>query len=188
MKEQLMYFCDMLCGHFDNSVQLENLKKEHAVPEGFPLAEHVNTICNGNIDHLPHDFDGIFVLEESYYHVDGRVNSMPHLFLFTMEQEDIVLDSYEIPDGYTKETFCASALGRLDYNLLSRSGKFTPVHYKKSDNDGSYTCHGKSMFSPVLCFTLTEKISPEVLSVSEIFEVNGKRTFGYDIPIEYRRI
>jgi len=27
-----------------------------------------------------------------------------------------------------------------------------------------------------------------VLEVSETFEVNGKRTFGYDLPLEYRRV
>ena len=36
------------------------------------------------------------------------------------------------------------------------------------------------MFSPVLKFTLFERFSEEYLEVSEIMEVNGKKTFGYD--------
>jgi len=44
-----------------------------------------------------------------------------------------------------------------------------------------------SMFSPVLKFTLYERFSQESLEVAETMEVNGKRTFGYDVPIVYRR-
>ena len=44
------------------------------------------------------------------------------------------------------------------------------------------------MFSPVLKFTLFERFSAEWLEVSESMEVNGKRTFGYDEPIIYKRI
>lgn len=44
------------------------------------------------------------------------------------------------------------------------------------------------MFTPVMKFTLFERFSEEVLEVTETIEVNGKRTFGYDLPLEYRRI
>lgn len=44
------------------------------------------------------------------------------------------------------------------------------------------------MFSPVLKFTLFERFSNEGLEVSESMEVNGKRTFGYDVPILYHRV
>lgn len=43
------------------------------------------------------------------------------------------------------------------------------------------------MFSPVLKFTLFERFSNDMLEVSESMEVNGKRTFGYDEPIIYKR-
>lgn len=186
MNQELMDFCKLLEGTFDNSMQKKELSETGALPPGFPLAKHINTICNENIDHLPDDFEGIFILEESYYELEDRTNILPHLFLFTAEPEGIMLDSYEMPAGYTKETFCAKNLGRLDYRSLVRSGKFTPMYYKKSGD--TYSGHSVSMFSPVLRFSLTEQLNPRVLSVSEIFEVNGRRTFGYDIPIEYRRI
>ena len=44
-----------------------------------------------------------------------------------------------------------------------------------------------SMFSPVLKFTLAQRIGPEGLEVSETMEMNGRRTFGWDRPILYRR-
>ena len=43
------------------------------------------------------------------------------------------------------------------------------------------------MFTPALKFTLFERFSSEGLEVSETMEMNGKRTFGYDVPILYRR-
>lgn len=84
---------------------------------------------------------------------------MPHLFLFTQENEAIWLTSYEIPSGYDKTTFTYAQLESIDYANLKRSEKFT----------------------------LFERFSEEKLEVSEIMEVNGKRTLGYDEPIIYKR-
>ena len=109
----LKEFTAMLCGSFDNSVQLERFAAQGIT--GYPEAHHVNTRINDHIDHLPEDFAGEFVLEESYYTVGGRTNAMPHLFLFTEEGDCVKLTSYEMPEGYTKDTFTASGLGRLDY-------------------------------------------------------------------------
>ena len=44
------------------------------------------------------------------------------------------------------------------------------------------------MFSPVLKFTLLERFSKECLEVTETMEVNGRKTFGYDEPIIYKRV
>ena len=66
----------------------------------------MNTVLNDRIDGLPEDFNGVFMLEESDYTVNGRTNPMPHLFLFTLEPDGRVkLTSYDMPAGYTKETF-----------------------------------------------------------------------------------
>lgn len=112
----LKEFTAMLCGSFDNSVQLERFAAQGIT--GYPEARHVNTRINDHIDHLPEDFAGEFVLEESYYTVGGRTNAMPHLFLFTEEGDCVKLTSYEMPEGYTKDTFTAAGLGRLDYRTL----------------------------------------------------------------------
>lgn len=58
-------FLRLLCGRFDNTRQLEELRRSGS--PALPLAEHVNTVCNDKIDGLPADFAGAFVLEESYY-------------------------------------------------------------------------------------------------------------------------
>ena len=126
----LKEFTAMLCGSFDNSVQLERFAAQGIT--GYPEARHVNTRINDHIDHLPEDFAGEFVLEESYYTVGGRTNAMPHLFLFTEEGDCVKLTSYEMPEGYTKDTFTAAGLGRLDYRTLRPSATFTPALYRKN--------------------------------------------------------
>ena len=39
-----------------------------------------------------------------------------------------------------------------------------------------------------MTFKLWEKFSDSCLEVSESMEANGKRTFGYDAPIIYKRV
>lgn len=173
----------LLTGHFDNQAQFQ--EKEQA-GENFPYARHVNTVCNENITNLPADFAGLFVVEESYYTVGGSTHASPHLFLFTQEGEGVKLTSYEVPQGYDKNTFTYEQLGEVDYAQLKVSEKFTPAIYQK--RDGVWEGGSVSMFSPVLKFTLFERFSPEVLEVTEHMEVNGKRTFGYDEPILYKRV
>ena len=119
----------------------------------FPYAQHVNTVCNDKIKNIPNDFNGIFIVEESYYETDGRRHASPHLFLITDSNDGIMLSSYEIPEGEDKNTL-------------------------------SYVSH----FTPVMIFCLWEKFSEECLEVSESMEVNGKKTFGYDEPIIYKRV
>ena len=177
-------FMELLEGHFDNSEQYERLKADGV---DFPYAKHVNTICNDRIDHLPEGFEGYFLLEESYYTQHGSTHASPHLFLFTEEAEGAIkLTSYNMPEGYTNDSFNIESLGRLDYEALTPSSKFTPALYRKKD--GVWEGGSVSMFSPVLKFTLHERFSEDCLEVNESMEVNGKRTFGFDQPIIYKRI
>ena len=181
---QLQEFVSLLAGTFDNRVQLADFEARGVT--GYPAARHVNTFHNDRIDGLPEDFNGVFMLEESDYTVNGRTNPMPHLFLFTLESDGRVkLTSYDMPAGYTKETFRAESLGRLRYQDLTPSAKFTPALYEKKD--GGWEGGSESMFTPVLKFKLWERFTSDVLVVSESMEMNGKRTFGYDQPLEYRR-
>lgn len=72
---RLQQFVELLTGSFDNREQYEQMQKEGN--QTFPLARHVNTACNDKITGLPQDFDGVFVLEESYYNVGERTNALP---------------------------------------------------------------------------------------------------------------
>ena len=161
-------FIGMMTGHFDNKEQFNMMQ---ATGKIYPYAKHVNTVCNDKINNIPHDFNGKFVVEESYYETNGNRHASPHLFLITENEDGILLSSYEIPEGEDKNTFSYDSMKNVDYAELKKSEKFTP-----------------SQFSPVMTFKLWEKFSDSCLEVSEIMEVNGKRTFGYDDPIIYKRV
>ena len=94
--------------------------------------------------------------------------------------------SYEIPEGEDKNTFSYDSMKNVDYSELKKSKKFTPALYH--ENDGIWEGGSTSQLSPVMTFKLWEKFSDSCLEVSEIIEVNGKRTFGYDDPIIYKRV
>lgn len=179
----LKHFLEILSGRFDNRAQFDALQAQGA--ENFPYAEHVNTVCNDKISNLPPDFEGAFLVEESYYTTNGKTHASPHLFLFTQEAEGVRLTSYEIPEGCDKTAFTYENMPQIPFSSLKPSARFTPALYVC--RDGVWEGGSVSMFTPVLKFTLFERFSESVLEVSETMEMNGKRTFGYDEPILYRR-
>ena len=79
-------FMNLITGHFDNSEQFKAMKESGKV---FPFAEHVNTVCNDKIKNLPEDFNGRFVVEESYYETNGKRHASPHLFLINKHNREI---------------------------------------------------------------------------------------------------
>lgn len=176
-------FMEILTGEFDNKEQFELMQEKGAK---YPFAKHVNTICNDKIKGLPENFAGYFMIEESYYTSDNNTHATPHLFLFTQEGDDVKLTSYEIPEGYDKNSFNYEQMQDVEYSSLKLSAKFTPAVYTLKDN--VWEGGSVSMFSPVLKFTLFERFSKEYLEVDESMEVNGKKTFGFDTPIIYKRI
>lgn len=176
-------FMHILTGHFDNSLQFEQMQSQDI--KDFPFARHINTACNDKIVNLPDNFDGIFMLEESYYTIGEGTHASPHLFLFTEEDNGIRLTSYNMPNGYDKNTFTYENITSINYDELEASLKFTPALYVLKD--GIWEGGSVSMFSPVLKFTLFERFSEDFLEVTEHMELNGKRTFGYDEPIIYKR-
>lgn len=60
----LINFVTLLNGKFDNKDQFEKISKTN--PQ-YPYAKHINTICNSKIANLPNGFEGVFMIEESYY-------------------------------------------------------------------------------------------------------------------------
>ena len=155
---KLTDFIKLMTGHFDNKEQFDKMQAEGKT---YPYAKHINTACNDKIKNLPENFNGTFVVEESYYKTDGKSHTSPHLFL--------IYDSMKA----------------VDYSELNESKKFTPALYR--EKDGVWEGGSTSQFSPVMIFKLWERFSEDSLEVSEIIEVNGRRTFGYDDPIVYKR-
>ena len=97
-------FVDMMTGHFNNKEQFDKMKKEGKI---YPYAEHINTICNGKILNFPKDFNGRFVVEESYYETNGKRHASPHLFLITEEEDKNIIENI----NKTKPDFVWIGLG-----------------------------------------------------------------------------
>ena len=86
-------FIGMMTGHFDNKEQFNMMQTAGKI---YPYAKHVNTVCNDKINNIPQDFNGKFVVEESYYETNGNRHASPHLFLITENEDGILLSSYEM--------------------------------------------------------------------------------------------
>lgn len=179
-------FVKNLCGTFNNDAQIKEQVSSGKVTH--PCAKHINGVCNNKIENLPEDFDGYFVIEESYYKQGNFNNILPHLFLFTLNEEGkVLLTSYELPNGVSKEDFRNDNDDLvMDYNTLVKSEKFTPMIYNESN--GIFTGESTSYFTPVTKFILKEKIDKDILYVSEVFYKNDKITFGFVDPIVYERV
>ena len=162
-------FIGMMTGHFDNKEQFDKMQAEGKT---YPYAEHVNTICNDKIKNLPEDFNGRFVVEESYYETNGKRHASPHLFLITETEQGILLSSYEIPEGEDKKVFSYASMKKVDYAELKKSEKFTPALYH--EKDGIWEGSSISQFSPVMIFKLWEKFSDRCLEVSEVWKLTGR--------------
>ena len=184
--DTLKRFTNNLCGGFNNDKQIQDQEAKGKVTH--PKAKHINRIANDKIINLPCDFNGYFIIEESYYEIGNRKNILPHLFLFTLnENNQVVLTSYDLPEGISKEEFKNDNNNLIiDYNKLVKSEKFTPMIYIEV-NDG-FEGESISDFGRGVKFTLKERTEKGKLYVSEVFEKNGKITFGFVDPIVYDKI
>ena len=86
-------FIGMMTGYFDNKEQFNMMQ---ATGKIYLYAKHVNTVCNDKINNIPHDFNGKFVVEESYYETNGNRHASPHLFLIT-ENEAVSYTHLTLP-------------------------------------------------------------------------------------------
>lgn len=182
----LSEFINSLCGEFNNDEQiyLENEQGQSVHPK----AKHINGICNDKIENLPSDFQGYFIIEESYYDNGKFKNILPHLFLFTLtENNQILLTSYELPSHISKEDFRNdNPQLSMDYHQLQKSKKFSPIIY--FEENGVFSGESISNFIPETKFVLKEIVSKDTLSVSEVFYKNDKITFGFIEPIVYKKV
>lgn len=184
--EKLDLFVSYLIGEFDNSKQIhEEYLKGKII---HPYARHVNTIMNDQVKNLPPNFEAYIILEESYYTQKEKTNAQPHLFLFSLnENDDVMLTSYDLPTDIAKDKFTYDNEELdLDFNTLTLSRKFVPMVYEEID--GSFVGTSISMFTPIVKFVLHESMSQESLIVEESMYASDKKTFGFDGPIIYRRM
>ena len=185
---RLEQFISYLTGDFNNHIQIENEIKQGS--QIHPSATHVNNVFNHRIENSPQGFQGIFILEESYYvKVDGTEIAAPHLFLFILnEEEKVQLVSYQFPKETDKSQIKNSNSSlKFEFNKLELSTNFGTMIYNYSEVNGFYG-YSRNILPNGIVFTLTETIGKDCLEVMELMEKNGKVLTPYNTPIIYNRI
>lgn len=183
----LARFQQYITGDFDNSAQVvAEIKLGKQI---HPLAIHVNRLANYKVKNMPTDLKGFFIIEESYYLIDGKpVDLKPYLFLFEERVGGIIhLTTYQLT-GIKKETIRNdNAALEFDYILLVPSPTFKGADYTWDSADKTFNTISANELGNGMKFTLTEKLAKQQLSVLEQVEKDGKQLTAWDTPIIYLR-
>jgi hypothetical protein len=174
-------------GDLDNKEQVDAQIK--AGKQIHPYAKHVNRLFDSKIKNLPKDYNGFYILEESYYTFPNKPTEIkPYLFWFEKtEQGQVKLHSLQLPKEIDKkELRNDNTKLSIDYKDLKDSPTFKPAIYAKTDK-------GFYIKAPVdlpngMKFTLEETIGKESFEVMELLEKGGKSMTPYSTPIIYKRI
>ncbi len=174
-------------GDLDNIEQINAEIK--AGKQIHPYAKHVNRLLDSKIKNLPPNYNGFYILEESYYTYPNKLmEEKPYIFWFEKTNKgEIRLHSLQIPKGIDKKSLKNDNKKlSLNYADLVDSQTFKPTIYRKKNN-------GFYIKAPVVLpndmkFTLEETIGKESFEVMELLEKGGKSMTPYTTPIIYKRI
>jgi hypothetical protein len=174
-------------GDLDNIEQINSEVK--AGKQIHPYAKHVNRLLDAKIKNLPKDYNGFYILEESYYTYPNKpMEEKPYLFWFEKTGKgEIRLHSLQIPKNIDKKDLKNDNKKlSLNYADLKDSPTFKPAIYTR-------TANGFYIKAPVdlpngMKFTLEETIGKETFEVMELLEKGGKSMTPYSTPIIYKRI
>lgn len=179
-------FISYIAGTFANTAQVR--REATAGNPVHPQARHVIGVVNHKIANLPDNFDGYFVIEESYFTLPDREVHKHYLFSYVpLDTERIVLTSYNVPSDIPPESFTNDNPDiSLNYDQLEVSPRFQPlvINYV----DGEFVGKNISAFGPDTLFRFGMRITPSAMFITELLEKDGERIAGYDTPIEYVRI
>lgn len=185
--EKLNKFISYSKGIFNNGNQI----KEEKAATGevrTPDAKHIAEVCNDKIQNLPKDFNGYFMIDETYYNHGDKVTELHHLFLYTVnENNQVVLTSYDLPKEIEYKDFINSNDKlTFDYNKLEKNSKFTPIVFK--EENGAFIAESEAEFAPGVIFTAKQKNLDGKMYVTEVFRKNGEIVSGSEEPIVYHRV
>ena len=183
---RLERFMDMLCGTFDNSQQC--LLEDAAGKMIHPRARHIIGICNDRISNLPDDFDGCFVIEESYFDLGDRMIEKHYLFSYIEDGDGkIILKSYDIPEPLKREDLTnVNQNITIDYMGLRMSPRFEPLFLE--DFGDEFFGENVSNFSNDTLFKFSLRVKSNTFQVKELLERNGIKVVGYEEPIIYIKV
>jgi hypothetical protein len=182
-------FKQYIQGDLDNREQVADERK--AGKQIHPYAKHVNRILDAKIANKPSNYQGFYILEESYYVYPDKPQDTvvkPYLFWFLEENGAVKLHSMQVPKTIPVKDFRNdNAALTLDYNDLKLSPSFKPAAYSYDGASESFYIKAVNEF-PGGSFTLEETIAKETFTVMELLIKDGKQLTPYSMPIIYKRI
>lgn len=183
----LARFQQYITGDFDNSNQV--IAEIKAGKQIHPLAIHVNRVATYKVNNVPKDLKGFFIIEESYYLIDGKqIDLKPYLFLFEEREGGIIhLTTYQLNSWKKEEIRNDNTDLRFDYTQLVPSPTFKGADYTWDPKDKTFNTISPNNLGNGMKFTLTEKFTDKQLSVLEQVEKDGKLLTTWNTPILYVR-
>nr|WP_296648574.1 hypothetical protein [Romboutsia sp. 13368] len=101
----LKRFINNLCGDFNNDNQIKIQEAKGKVTH--PKAKHINRIANNKINNLPSDFNGYFIIEESYYEIGNRKNILTStIYKLSIQVVELQIPNLIIYHHLKKLFFC----------------------------------------------------------------------------------
>ncbi len=180
-------FKSYICGDFDNQEQVaEEVRVGHQI---HPLAKHVTRVADAKIQNLPPQYNGVFVLEESYYtYPDKPTEVKPYLFWFEETAlGNVRLHSIALPTDIDKADIRNDNPHlTFDFKDLKDSSTFTPAEYTHTER-GFYIKNVIELPNN-MSFTLEETIGDGFLEVMESLKKGDVLLTPYSTPIQYKRI
>lgn len=183
--KMLEHFIDILSGEFHNK---EQVKAEiEAGNRIHPNAKHIIKVCNDKIRNLPENFQGYFVIEESYFDLSTHQVEKHYLFLYeAISDSQVQLTSFNIPKEIISDTFSAQNEELIfDYAGLEVSPRFVPLVL--DFKNGVYFGENESVFSEGHLFKFSLEVREDAFLVKEVLENKGKVIAGYYDPIIYKK-
>jgi hypothetical protein len=176
-------------GDLDNREQVEAERK--AGKQVHPYAKHINRLADDKIRNKPANYEGFYILEESYYVYPDKPQDTvvkPYLFWFKEEGGRVKLHSMQFPkDILVKDIRNDNPKLGFEYNDLKLSPSFKPALYTFQAESQSFYIKAPNEF-PGGVFTLEETIASDGFSVMELLVKDGKQITPYSTPILYRRM
>jgi len=189
MDHILAKFSEILCGTLDNQEQIDQ-----EIQQGkqlHPYAKHVTAICNHKIINIPEDYEGIYILEESYYIYPGKNETeIKPLFFYVRSdgKSKAFLQSVQIPSHLqAEEVTNANENLVFDWNALEIRN-FGIAEYIYIKEEECFKVDHKADLGDGVTFRLIETLSIKGLEVMELVHKNGVKLTPYDTPIQYKRI
>lgn len=119
-----------IVGTFTNEEQFQKLSENQK--KVFPFAKHISHCLNDCIKGIPENFEGYYVLEESYYHIGDANRFKTDLFLISQnEKGQAQLFAVTLPKENMSKKY--EELLPMNFSQLTINPRFNAIVYTQKN-------------------------------------------------------